>query len=671
MNQFIMHYSPRQIVCQRISAVVLLTKERPILLEFKIGFWEFYTAYSAGQDKALIFMDRKRRKLMYQKYPKVGSVSINDTFWTEYIDRIRHITLPYTFRKMEETGYFANILSLAAGKKEPHVGPAFSDGLLFETLRGACDFLAAERDVVLEAYVDKLAEAMAAAQAEDGFLCTHTMQNCPNKRWGDHDGDIIVQHDLYNHGCLIEAAVSHYKATGKTNLLLVAVKAANLIVNTMGKSPKKNIVPGHSLPEEAFVKLYRLLRDDASLDDFAKKNCVNREAYLDMAEFWYDARGSHEGRFLSKVMPPYYSQDHLAFSEQTEAVGHSVRAMLCYLGATVVAQEKGREDFLKVLSILWDSVVYKKLHISGGIGARHDIEGFDVDYHLPNKAYLETCAAIGLAFWNTEMNLVSTDAKYFDCFERSLYNNILSAIGSDFKHFFYQNPLESDGSLRRWEWHGCPCCPPMLLKLFSALNSFIYSYDENSVNVNMMIGSSYENQLFSISQWEKNIAIDSKGKKLTVRIRIPEYVENFTLSAKYRVEKGYAVVEDVWEADKPLVLDYDMPIRRICCNPKVEENVGKVAVMCGPYVMCAEGIDNDGNTDIEVAEDPQLTRSGHTVRGKSAQGGEFCLIPYYKWCNRGEGENDARMAVWLRQQNMRDNALLAEEIGERLYKVYV
>ena len=615
---------------------------------------------------------------MYQNYPKVGSVIVEDKFWTPYLNNVRYVMLPYVFRKFEEEGYVANYLSVTKKDGAKHNGPYFSDGLFLESLRGACDFLAAERDPLLEAYIDKAIKILAEAAGEDGYLCTGTTQRRPpEQRWGDNNGDIIAQHDLYNHGCLVEAAVSHYNATGKTTMLCTAVNAANLICSLIGKAPKKNIIPGHSLSEEAFVKLYCLFRDTPALEEFAREYHVNPQDYLDIAEFWYDARGDHRERFLSKEFTPPYSQDHVTFSKQTEAVGHSVRAMLCYLGATVVAKEKNREDFFKVLPLLWDSVVYKKLHISGGIGARHDIEGFDVDYNLPNKAYLETCAAIGLAFWNTEMNTVTLDSKYFDCFERSLYNNILSSVGADFRHFFYQNPLESDGSLRRWDWHGCPCCPPMQLKLFSALNSFIYSYNEEEkcVNVNMFIGSSYENDLFAIRQSEGQLAVDSKGEKLTVRIRIPEYVKDFALTRngvpmEYTVQNGYAVMEDVWSAEEPVKVSYENMLRRIYANPKVQEDNGKVAVMYGPYVMCAEGIDNEGDVDITIAEDPELTVSGENVYGKAASGKEFCLIPYYKWCNRGEGANDAKMTVWMNQENMRSMEELAAGIGDKLYDTY-
>lgn len=612
---------------------------------------------------------------MKQQYPKVGEVKINDKFWTQYIDSIRRVSLPYALKKMEEADYVANFSSVIEKNGKQHIGPPFSDGLLFETLRGACDFLASEHDVVLEAYVDKIIELVASAQDKDGFICTKTMLNYPDKRWGDNGGDIVMQHDLYDHGCLIEAAISHYKATGKTKFLDVAVKAANLIVATLGRPPKKNIIPGHSLPEEAFVKLYRLFRDEPALRERYSAQGVCYEDYLDMAEFWYDARGDHNGRYLAKEYQPYYNQDHVTFSKQTEAVGHSVRAMLCYLGATAVAIEKGREDYMKVVDVLWNNVVNKKLHISGGIGARRDIEGFDEDYNLPNKAYLETCAAIGLAFWNTEMNLVFQNSKYFDCFERSLYNNILSAIGNDFKHFFYENPLESDGDLRRWEWHGCPCCPPMIFKIFSSLNSFIYSYDENSVNVNMFIGSCYENDVFKICQSDSVITLDSKGKLLKLKIRIPEYVDDFRLlqnghSLEHSCENGYAVVEAVWDEKNPLTVQYNLNIKRNVCNQKVTENHGKVAVSYGPFIMCAEGADNNGNVDIEISEQPCFTLCDENVVGNASNGTKFCLIPYYKWCNRINKPNDAKMRVWLRQENMKSKDVLSDMIGDKLYAIY-
>lgn len=616
---------------------------------------------------------------MLDRYARVGDVKITDKFWTEYLKNVRYKMIPYVFMKMEEVGYLQNFVDVANKAGTKHAGPPFSDGLFLETVRGVCDFLSCEKSPVLETYIENVIDIISkAAEAEGGYLCTATTQDYPEKRFGDNGGLLFWQHDLYNHGTLIEAAISHYNATGKTHFLKTATIAANLICAEIGKPPKKNYVPGHSLVEEAFVKLYRLFRDDRKLDDLAKELGVNYNDYLEIAEFWYDARGNHEGRTVVESVNPNNYQDHLPFSEQREAVGHSVRAMLCYLGATVVAQEKEREDFVEALNALWNNVIYKKLHISGGIGARHDIEGFAENYNLPNKAYLETCAAIALAFWNTEMNVLHQDSKYFDYFERSLYNNVISAIGDDFNHFFYQNPLEADGSLHRWEWHTTPCCPPMLLKILSSLGSYIYSYniEAKTLNVNMFIDSEYKNGLADISLNNNKLYVDSFGKEITLKIRIPEYVSGFyfnvgyELVEKFEIANGYAVLKGVFTKDVPISLMYRTDVRRIFANPLVEEEHGKVAVTYGPFVYCVEGYDNGGKVDFVLNDNPHFTIKDDFIYAKSDDGLTFKMLPYYKWNNRGLNDTDAKMIVWIEQSNMKDKDYLSNKIGEKLYDVY-
>lgn len=609
--------------------------------------------------------------------PQVGKVIINDNFWTPYLNQVRSTMLPYTIKKMEESGYVENLKNVGENLGKEHIGLPFWDGLYYEVLCGASDFLASEYDPMIDAYLDKIIAIIQKASNADqnGYICTNTTLRFPEKRWGENGGNIIEQHDLYNHGTLIEAAVSHYLATKKTSLLYCAVRAANMIAKYMGPTPKKNIVPGHSLPEEAFVKLYRLFNEHTELSDFAKENNVNHIDYLKLAEFWYNSRGEEIGRPENKGFSREFNQDHLPFSKQTKAVGHAVRAMLCYNGATTVVQETNNEEWLTALKALWNNVVTAKLHISGGVGARHDIEGFAEDYNLPNNAYLETCAAIGFAFWNGEMHLLEPEAKYYDYFELSLYNNIMAAIGGDFKHFFYQNPLISDGTISRWDWHGCPCCPPMLLKLFSRLNTYIYSYSKkaDSLYVNLMIGSTYKNDLFDIEQKNNQLLIDSKGKKLTVNIRIPFYAKNFAIkyqgnTLEYKVVNGYAVISGIWKPSKPIEILYGTSVRYVWANPKVNALLQKTAVMNGPFLLCCEGIDNNGNIDITLPKEPPTSIIGDSVVGKTANGCDFKMIPYYKWCNRGENPTDAVMAVWFDNEFIPDISKFP--LDERLYDFY-
>lgn len=604
--------------------------------------------------------------------PQVGRVKINDSFWSDYISSVRRVMLPYVIDKFYETGYIENFISVAKGLRDCHQGPPFADGLVFEAFRGASDFLADEYDSELDRKLDELVSLIKAASdaIADGYMNTHIILQCPECRWGENGGDLVKYHDFYNQGALVEAAISHYLATGKTELLICAVRAANNIAKNVGEPPRKGVVPGHSLPEEAFVKLYRLFHDTRGLDSFALENAVERDEYLRVAKFWYDARGKYtpeKNNMTPRIhyLPSEYYQNHMPFSEQRYATGHAVRAPLCYLGAAAVAFETEDEGYKTALDSIWENITKKNMHITGGIGARHEIEAFDDDYSLPNDAYLETCAAVGLAFFAGEMNLLSPHGMYFDVFERALHNNVLSSVGEDFCSYFYQNPLENGDGHHRWEWHSCPCCPPMLLKLFSSLSSYIYqenvgeSAKKPIFYVNMYIGSKMESEKLSIIQGGRRFCIDSRDKRAGVNFRMPSYARNFRIILNGRPipfimkHQSYALVERVWYPDDEVEIVYDEPMRITAANPKVRADIGRVCIEKGPRVYCAEGIDNSGEVDFAVSKHPELEEDGEKIVGKRADGKKFVLIPFSQRCNRGSAENsDRRMRVWLLREDM-------------------
>ncbi len=610
--------------------------------------------------------------------PEVSQVDLNDGFWTPYTNGIRDVMISYCFDKFGETGYIQNFISAAKKDGEKHIGPPFSDGLLFETITGASNFLNACYNAELDKKVDALIDIVISAQESDGYLCTVVCQNYPERKWGEgENGDIVIQHDLYNQGALIEAAVAYYKATRKTKLLKAAVKCANNICAYIGEKPKHNIIPGHSLPEMAFLSLYRLFKDNGDLHDFVAENNIKLEEYLEIVRFWYDNRGKHEGRQLCRDerFTPEYNQDRAPFGEMRTAMGHAVRAGLCYQGAAAARRELMRDDYEDALFAIWDDVIKKKIHISGGIGSRHDIEGFDSEYELPNDAYLETCAGIAFAFWAAEMNLISKKSEYFDYFELSLYNNILGAVGNDFKHYYYDNPLVNDGTKNRWDWHDCPCCPPMLAKLYSTLATFIYSYNKNELCINMYIGSTIETKDFIVEQKDKNFKITVKNGTKKVSFRIPAYAQDFSLltnskQTEYSVENGYAAIE-LAEGTSEIDVSYKLKLVEICANPKVEADIGRVCVMHGQYLMCAEGADNNGNVDVVLNQNPLYRVEGDCIKTKASDGNEFVLIPYYKRNNRvNEKLDDSKMAVWFRKENMEEVSKIKDITNDNLYGYY-
>ena len=74
---------------------------------------------------------------------------------------------------------------------------------------------------------------------------------------------------------MYDAAVAFYDATGKSSLLDIAIKNADLIYQTFGWN-KLERTPGHQEIELALIKLYR---------------ASGNHTYLDLARFFLDARG--------------------------------------------------------------------------------------------------------------------------------------------------------------------------------------------------------------------------------------------------------------------------------------------------------------------------------------------------------------------------------------------
>lgn len=622
----------------------------------------------------------KERNIMNR--PEHKNVRITEGFWKQQMDKIHHTTVWDVLNKFEhdhEAGIMRNFEWVVEGARGEHIGPPWYDGLICEVIRGISDIIATtydeELDKKIEYYTEKISEAQ--AKDPDGYINTYTTLICPDKRWGENGGSLIWQHELYNIGCLVEAGIHYYKATGKTKLLKCAVLAADCLCSVIGEEPRKNIVPAHSLPEEAMVKLYRLFVDESQLVNvFETEYGMNIESdkYLELTKFWLDHRGVHSNRASFPHYMGEYSQDHCRIEEQSEAVGHAVRAALLYTGLTAAGIEAGEERYLQAAKRIWDNVEQTKLHISGGIGAVHNEERFGYQYDLPNDAYLETCAGVAFAFWAGEMYRAFGESKYMDAFECALYNNVLPGLSADGVHYFYENPLISDGSIERWSWHGCPCCPPMFLKLMGSLPDYIYTYNNETLAVNLYMGS--KGKLFvadtevEIMQEDCNIPWEGTSKitvnpakesHFTLALRKPAWAESFKAEFRgksYDVcdEKGYILIEETFKANDRIVISMTLPAMKIEAHPYVSADTGKVALMRGPLLYCLEEKDNPEGVDIIVGNsgletfEKDVCVNAVCIKGECANGDFFTAIPYYLWNNRGKG----KMNVWLEQEGKMD-----------------
>ncbi|HEY4414407.1 MAG TPA: beta-L-arabinofuranosidase domain-containing protein [Verrucomicrobiae bacterium] len=558
----------------------------------------------------------------------IQAVTIDDAFWSPKRALWQTVTIPDCFDKFENDrgGALNNFDRVRDGDSDDHAGPPWYDGLIYEMIRGSADFLAAHPDPELEKRIDGYITRIAAAQAKDpdGYLNTWTQLEHPTQRWGLNGGNDGWQHEMYNVGAMCEAAVHYYQATKKTNLLQVAVKLANYTCDQIGPAPKYELVPNHAIVEEAFANLYLFFREHPEL----KKEMpvtVDEQRYLNEAQYWVEARGHQR-----KDQKSYgaYNQDHEPVLEQKTIEGHAVRAALLFGGVTALAGINGRDDYRATAIRLWDDMNSRKSYITGGIGATAEGEAFGQDYFLPNDGYLETCGAVAAGFYGHNLNLLTGDARYADALERELYNGALVGVSLAGNSYTYVNPLRADNGNARWAWNGCPCCPPMFLKLMGAMPGYIYAQDKSGIYVNLFVGStaniSLGGKTVRLKQttdypWNGDVKItfaSAKAGEFDLHVRIPGWcegtnstdalyhsgslplngavhlrvngkpVENFALA------NGYATLHRRWHSGDVVQLTLDMPVERVTANPSVAADQGHVALMRGPIVYCFEGTDN-------------------------------------------------------------------------------
>jgi uncharacterized protein len=611
-----------------------------------------------------------------------SNVSITDSFWKPKLDIVATKTLEACIYQTEvKTPRIRNFEKVARKQGEKHEGIFYDDSDVFKALEAIAYSLKNKPDAALEKKADEWIDKVAAAQLPDGYLNTYYTLNDLSKRWTD-----MSMHEDYNGGHMIEAAVAYFDATGKRKFLDVSIRWANHFDSTFGPG-KKHWVTGHQELELALVKLYRVTQN---------------EKYLKLAYWLLEERGKKlaYGYTWTEWKDTAYAQDVVPVRDQKEITGHAVRAMYMYTGAADVAAHTGDEGYLKAMRTVWEDVVFRNMYITGGIGSAGSNEGFSVDFDLPNEqAYCETCASVGMVFWNQRMNALTGDAEYVDVLERSLYNGALDGLSLSGDRFFYGNPLASSGRHNRREWFGTACCPANIARLVASVGNYIYGSSEEGIWVNLFISNNskipvgtktVDMKIETNYPWDGNVKISvDPGKKLKtkINIRVPgwargiaapgelyQFADDNTTTAELllngkkldlKADKGYFTIEREWKKGDQIELRLPMDVRKIASRKEVSADEGRIAIQRGPLVYCVEGADNSGRAlnivadsgakfNVEkgkVLDEPIILLTAQLPVISIMENGQavttekktITAIPYYTWCNRGSNE----MQVWL------------------------
>ncbi len=636
-------------------------------------------------------------------------VTLQDNFWLPRLKVQKQILVPFALDKarpaVENLKKTADYLKGIKGELPfPH---RFIASDLYKVMEGAAYLLTLEKDTALERQMDEIIDIIAAAQQGDGYHYESHIAGVSKdaEQWGGGGmGDkpyswVVHSHELYNMGHMYEGAVAYFQATGKDKWLKVATKNANHIFHVFFEGDPAyndgkpvNQAPGHEEIELALVKLYRVTGDSL---------------YLDLAKRFIDIRGVSYKPKGDGVMAPEYAQQHLPVREQTKAVGHSVRATYLYSGMADVSALTNDTSLRPALDSIWENIVDTRMHITGGLGAIHGIEGFGPEYVLPNKdAYNETCAAVGNVFFNHRMFLLEKDGKYMDVAEVALFNNVLAGVNLEGNKFFYVNPLEADGKTPfnhgrrgRSPWFGTACCPSNIARLIPQVPGLIYAHTSNEIYCSFYASSTVEIPLATgktkIVQ-TTDYPFDEKIKfqvypgqdksEFTMKFRIPTWTgDQFVPGKLYQynnnspekweirvngkklkapVKNGYVSLRRKWSNNDKIELYLPMPIRYNRAIEKVEADRGRVTITRGPLVYCAEAADNIFPVQSAYLDNMPGNGSIHQSQNGIMSGIDFInipakivgpndsdpnkdvsltLIPYYSWDNRG----DSTMIVWF------------------------
>lgn len=640
-------------------------------------------------------------------------VFINDPFWSPRLNQNATTAIFHQWDQLEKSGCIQNFRIVAHQEDGFREGWFFADSDAYKWLDAAARVYATNHNEQILTLMDSFIKLILLAQEEDGYLYTYNQIHFPNSRWQN----LQIEHELYCHGHLIEAAVSHYQATGLTELLNAAQKLANLLLKTfLGAGAWAT--PGHEEIEIALIRLAQATTNPAYLDLaeqflerrgrkglfglsilFENIRVNQRTAQRDKLREEYDQNHpdrknqykvpAHnasqkppfaQARWMLSAFSGKYFQQHKPIRQQNKPVGHAVRFAYLQTAAAKLAGMRAYTDLIPVLEKSWDNLVNKRMYVTGGIGSLPLLEGFGRDYELdPEFAYAETCAALGMMFWNWEMTQLTGRACYADLFEWQLYNASMVGIGLDGCSYLYNNPLASQNMVTRQEWYQIPCCPSNLSRTWANLGGYLYTCDDDQIWIHQYVGGHVSLgvetlirlEVTSRLPWEGKVSIrvtPKQAEKFKLHLRFPSWADQAVLqinkekpqtiypdqhngtqtaSGYNPKDSFYHTIERTWHPDDLIEIEFSLPIRLLTTHPRVKSTQGKIAITRGPLVYCLESTDNPAvnlfntvldPTSLKPEHDSQLLSGITVIKGLSKDGKSLKFIPYAFWANRESGD---------------------------------
>lgn len=571
---------------------------------------------TAGRERAIVapIVPTQSADVRLRPIGLLGS-TVGDGLWADRRRTNHDVTIPHGAAQLEAAGNLFN-LSLAGGlasgsyrggADESGATAPFLDSDVHKWLEAVGWELASGGDPALLALADPIVRLVEQAQRADGYIDSFFQVLHPGREFSDLEWG----HELYVAGHLVQAAVAWSRGVGDDRLLGVAERFVARIGSELGPG-RREAVCGHPEFEMALVELYRL---------------TGRGDYIEFARTLVERRG--RGLLAGTRFGARYWQDHEPVRTAPVPAGHAVRQMYLDCGVVDVAVETGDRELLEAAARRWDAMVSSRTYLTGGLGAHHRDEAFGDAFELPpDRAYSETCAAIGSVMLAWRLLLATGETKYADLIERTAYNAVLSGFGADGAHFFYSNPLmrrsegaevlEGAATTRRATWFPVSCCPPNLMRFLATFPNLIATVDDGGIQVHQYAtghldtavrGRSVAIDVRTAYPWDGDVEVsvaDSPAEPWRLSIRVPQWCPEATVALDDDVieSRGPGVLElcRTWRPGERLVVHLGMSPRVTRPDPRIDAVRGSVALERGPLVYAVEDADLPPGTSVESLE---------------------------------------------------------------------
>lgn len=575
----------------------------------------------------------------------VGELLLDGGFWGALQETNARATLGHCLDWMEQLGWLGNFDRVAEGVTGgDRPGWQFSDSEVYKLLEALAWEHGRTGDPAVDAMLNKMVDRVAAAQDEDGYLNTCFGHAGQPGRYAD----LSTGHELYCTGHLLQAAVARVRtlgrAVGEDRLVEVARRAADHVCREFGADGRAGIC-GHPEIEVGLAELGRAL---------------DEPRYTEQARLFVERRGRGTLAPIALLSPAYF-QDDVPVRDADVWRGHAVRALYLAAGAVDVAVDTLDDDLRAAVERQWTRSVERRTYLTGGMGSRHQDEGFGDDWELPpDRAYCETCAGVASVMVSWRLLLATGEVRYADLIERTLYNVVATSPRTDGRAFFYANPLQqrepgadvrpdavnprAEGGVRA-PWFDVSCCPTNVARTLASWQAYAAFVEEADGAAVMTLAQYAAGDLRMVLDGGEELAlrvttgyphdgqvrievIAAPERPVTLRLRVPHWADGATLTgpdgSATGVAPGWVTAGRALAAGDVLTLGLPTTPRLTWPDPRVDAVRGAVAIERGPLVLALESVDlpDDVPLDqvrLDPAVAPRAQADGAVVRA--------CVVP--------------------------------------------